>query len=253
MSILNFVTQDQLDNLDDDPRLAFMELVNIAQRSLSTQLGKFRGNDEEEWRLMEDLRHSFMNVVVASSKRFEIEPFSSMDVPKINDDLNFKQFNSDLDHYVTQLVLDNSAQNRRDSVSILPKSKDKIRSYIHALRECIEKANMIDSRRSALLKRLDELEKELEKRRANMLVVAKLAFDIMAIPGGTWASYEIATKLVANISQSVEEARELEQSNRPLPAAKPVPILSAPRKPVPTQPAWSRAGFSDDLDDDVPF
>jgi hypothetical protein len=249
MSILNFVDQDQLDNLDDDPRIAFMELVNLAQRSLSTQLNQFRGEHEEEWREMEDIRHSFMNVIVASSKRFEIEPFASMDIPRINDDLNFKQFKSDLDHYVTQLVLDNSVQNRRDSVLILPKSKDKIRSYIHGLRECIENANMTEAKRSALLKRLDELEKELEKRRVNMLLVAKLAFDVLAIPGGTWASYEMATKLLANISQTVDESREEEKANKPLIAAKTVPALSAPRKPLPP----TRGGFSDDLDDDVPF
>jgi hypothetical protein len=81
MSILNFVDQDQLDNLDDDPRLAFMELVNLAQRSLSSQLSQYRGEHEEEWREMEDLRHSFMNVIVASSKRFEIEPFSNSSNP----------------------------------------------------------------------------------------------------------------------------------------------------------------------------
>lgn len=251
MSILNFVTNEQLDNLDDDPRLAFMELVNIAQRSLSSQLSKFRGNDEEEWREMEDLRHSFMNVVVASSKRFEIEPFASMDVPRINDDINFKQFTSDLDHYVTQLVLSNSAQTRRDSVLILPKSKDKIRANIHNLRECIENANMAEAKRSALLKRLNELEQELEKRRANMLLVAKLAFEVLAIPGGTWASYEIATKLVANITQTVDESREAEQAAKPLTVTKPVPALSAPRKALPR--AQSAFGDGGPLDDDVPF
>lgn len=247
MSILNFVTQDQLDNLDDDPRLAFMELVNIAQRSLSAQLGHLHPDDQNEWREIEDIRHSFMNVIVASSKRFEIEPFASMEVPRIDDDLNFKQFKSDLDHYVTQLVLDNSVQTRRDSVLILPKSKDRIRSYIHGLRECIEKSNMGDKKRIALLDRLDELEKELEKRRTNYLLVAKLAFDIVAIPGAMWGSYDMAQKLIANISQSVEESREAEQANKPLAVAKPVPALSAPRKPVPER------SFADDLDDDVPF
>ncbi|MBB5709425.1 hypothetical protein [Sphingomonas xinjiangensis] len=248
MSILDFVTQDELDQLDEDPRLAFMELINIAQRTLSSKLGRFSHNDEDDWREMEDLRHSFMNVVVASSKRFEIEPFASMDIPRVDDHLHFKQFKSDLDHYITQLVLDNSAQSRRDSVMILPKSKDKIRSYIHGLRECIEKGNMTDAKRTALLKRLDELEKELEKRRANMLLVAKLAFEVLAIPGGTWASYEVATKLITNISQTVEESRQAEQATKPLPEAKPIPALSPPRK----APSYG-GGFPDDLDDDVPF
>ncbi len=248
MSILNFVTQNQLDDLDDDPRLAFMELVNLAQRSLSTQLSRIRGDDEDSWREMEDIRHSFMNVIIASSKRFEIEPFSSMEVPRIDDQLKFKQFQSDLDHFVTQLVLDNSLQTRRDSVLILPQSKDKIRSYIHGLRDCIEKSHMDDAKRKKLLDRLDELERELEKRRANMLLVAKLAFDVLAIPGASWASYEIATRLIANISHSVDEARDAEQDTRSIQDRKPVPVLSAPRKAI-----SSRGGFADDIDDDVPF
>jgi hypothetical protein len=253
MSILNFVKQEQLDNLDDDPRKAFMEIVNYAQRSLDGKLSNIAEDDETSWRAAEDIRHSFMNVIVASSKRFEIEPFASMDMPRINDNLNFSQFKSDLDHYVTQLVLDNSAQKRRDSVTILPASKDKIRSYIHGLRDCIEKANMVEAKRSKLLDRLDELENELEKRRANMLLIAKLAFDVLAIPGGTWASVEIATKLITNISQPVEEAREVEQANMPVIAVpKSVPALSPPRSPE-QQRRGMGGGFADDLDDDVPF
>ncbi|MEI5689027.1 hypothetical protein [Sphingomonas kyungheensis] len=253
MSILNFVTQEQLDGLDDDPRMAFMELVNVAQRSLSSQLSRFSGNDEGEWRDMEDLRHSFMNVILAASRRYEIEPFASMDVPRINDDLNFRQFKSDLDHYVTQLVLDNSLQARKDAVAILPKSKDKIRGYISALRKCLENANMTEAKRSALLKRLDELERELEKRRANMLLVAKLAFEVLAIPGSVWASAEVATKLIANISQQVDVSREADQAARSLIQSGPVPALMPPRKSSPPPPPPSRGGFVDDFDDDVPF
>jgi hypothetical protein len=253
MSILNFVKQDQLDNLDDDPRKAFMEIVNYAQRSLDGKISNIREDDQESWRRAEDIRHSFMNVIVASSKRYEIEPFASMNVPRINDSLNFGQFKADLDHYVTQLVLDNSAQTRRDSVTILPSSKDKIRTYIRALRDCIENANMVETKRSSLLDRLDELEKELEKRRANMLLVAKLAFEVLAIPGGTWASYEIATKLITNISQTVEESREAEQANKPMISAiKTVPALSPPRQPEQQRRGYG-GGFADDLDDDVPF
>lgn len=248
MSILDFVSQDDLDDLEDDPRQAFMQIVNLAQRSLSSKLQKLDQDQEDQWRAAEDVRHSFMNVVVATSKRFEIEPFCLMEVPRINDSLNFKQFKSDLDHFVTQLVLDNSEQKKRNSVSILPKSKEKIKNYINALRDCVQNANMDEKKRSALLNRLDDLEAELEKKRANMLLVAKLAFEVLAIPGGVWASYDIATKLMSNISQVVEEAHQADLANRPVAISRPVPALSAPRK----EPVY-RGGFADDLDDDVPF
>src|SRR5438105_4543268 len=86
MTILNFVSQDELDDLDDDPHIAFMTLVNHAQRRLAEQI---KGLDpQDEWEQRDELRHSFMNVVIAAAKRIEIEPFVSMEVPRLSD---FKQ------------------------------------------------------------------------------------------------------------------------------------------------------------------
>jgi len=194
MSILNFVTQDELDDLDEDPRVAFMSLVNHAQRRFSEQSEKLDSSDEAQWHQLEELRHSFMNVIVAAAKRFEIEPFVSMEVPRISDFNNYdhRQFRADLDHYITQLMLDNSLRSKKDSVAILPNSKDKIRAYVHGLRECIEQGNMSEAKRESLLKRLDQFESELEKRRLNILVVAHFALELLALPGAVWTSVDIA-------------------------------------------------------------
>lgn len=194
MTILNFVTQEELDNLDEDPRMAFMGLVNHAQRSLSHQLAKYDPEDEHGWRQREEIQQRFMNVVVAAGKRFEIEPFMSTVVPRHQDYRNsdYKQFESDLDHFVTQLVIDNSIRARRNSLEISPDSKDKIRSYIYGLRTCVERANMHESKRKALLEKLDQFERELGKKRINILAVTLLTFEILGIPGAAWASWEVA-------------------------------------------------------------
>ena len=133
MTILNFVTQDELDNLDEDPRTAFMQLVNHAQRRLSEQISKFDPENSYDSLKRFDLEKSFMNVIVAAGKSFGIEPFSSMEVPRQQEFSNrdYEQFQSDLDHYVTQLVLTNSMRSRGNSVAIDAVSKDKIRSYLH--------------------------------------------------------------------------------------------------------------------------
>jgi hypothetical protein len=188
MSILNFVSQDDLDDLDEDPRAAFKTLVNLAQRSLAKQTEALRPEERWEWEQLEELRHSFMNAVIAAAKQFEIEPFASMEVPRLDDNrgLDYRQFKADLDHYVTQLVIENSTRAKRDSVAILPQSKDRIRNYVHHLRECIEKANMTEAKRETLLKKLDQFEAELEKRRLNILAVARLTCELLAVPGGLW-------------------------------------------------------------------
>ncbi len=251
MSILNFVRQEDLDNLDEVPSVAFMQLVNFAQRSLDQRLKSLDPNDEYQWREIEDERHSFMNVVVASAKQFGILPFSATEVPLQNDFRNgdWRQFRADLDHYITQLVLENSARSKLDSVEILPKSKDAIRSYVRALRDCIENASMDTKKRESLLQKLDSLEQELEKRRTSMLAIARIAYHLWAVPGSMWASYDIANKLISNVMHEVAEAKDLEQNTKTIQAPPPMKALSPPRA-VRTQPATS--GFPDDLDD-VPF
>jgi len=252
MSILEFLTQDELDDLDEDPRTAFMQLVNAAQRSLSAQTSGLDPENQYEWQKIEELRYSFMNVVVAAAKRFEIEPFYSMEVPQYSNfrDGDHRQFKSDLDHYVTQLVLDNSLRAKRDSVQVLPKTKDQLRTYLSGLKQCIENGNMTDSKREALLKKLDAFEAELEKRRLSMIAVARLTYLILSVPGTMWASVDITHKLTTSIMQTVAEAKAAEDETKQIPTPAPPKALSAPRKEPPS-PACG--AFSDDLDDDVPF
>jgi hypothetical protein len=217
-----------------------MELVNHAQRRLSEKLGQL--DPQEQWNEVEDLRHSFMNVVIAAAKRFEIEPFLSMDVPRLdgykNDD--HRQFKADLDHYITQLMLDNSMQSKRDSVGLLSNSKDRIRKYILALRECIEKSNMTDAKKDALLNKLEQFEKELEKRRISILAVSRLTLELLALPGGVWGSVDVAHKLITNVMQTVAEAQAVEQETRQLPSSNNPKALSPPRA-------------EKELDDSIPF
>lgn len=220
-------------------------LVNHAQRSLSQQTDKLDPDNEYQWRQKEEIQQRFMNVIVAASKKFEIEPFASMAIPTHSNYQNsdYKQFQSDMDHFVTQIIIDNSMRSKKFSVEILPKSKDQIRRYVHGLRECIENSNMTSQKRKILLNKLDSFEKELEKRRMNFLAVTLLSFEILAIPGATWASVDVTQKLVTNITRLVAEAKQLEEQNRqiePPPAAK---ALSPPR---PSEKAVN-------WDDEIPF
>ncbi|WP_092042609.1 hypothetical protein [Methylobacterium pseudosasicola] len=253
MSILNFVTQDQLDELDEDPRVAFMQLANLAQRSLADQTKNFDPDHEQEWREIEDLRHSFVNVLLAAAKRFEIEPFASMELPTANnfDNRSYRDFRDHLDHYITQLVIDNSSRTRRQSVEVPPKTKDSIRGYIQELRGCIEQSDMPDTKREALLDRLDAFQAELEKRRVNLLAVSMLVFDIIAVPGAAWASYELTSRVVTNIMQTVAKARAEEQEKKQLAPPAEFKALSPPRRDLPSPRRQAAKNYN--FDDDIPF
>lgn len=258
MGLYDFFTQEELDDLphEDGPR-AFSAFVKHAYSKLSMSSRQIDTSEQSGWRELEDLRHSYMNIVVAASKRYKIEPFASMSVPKMDDfgDRDYRQFASELDHYITQLVIDNSVRDSRDLVPVPEKSKEKIRNYIRNLREYVEKADITDAKRSKLLERLDEFEKELEKRRLSVTAVGRLIIAIAVVPGGLWQSAEIVAKLANNIVEVVAEAQIADEETKILPAIIEPARLSPPREENRnTRAARPATGFdTGSIDDDIPF
>lgn len=84
----------------------------------------------------------------------------------------------------------------------------------------------------------------------NFLAVTLLSFEILAIPGGTWASVEVAHKLITNITQTVAEAKQLEEQTRQIGTPAPPKALSPPRPASKASPQPQTGG---DLDDEIPF
>jgi hypothetical protein len=194
-----------------------------------------------------------MNVVIAAAKRFEIQPLATLSVPratKFNSDI-CREFRSDLDHYLTQLLLNNSARAKRDSVLLTPEFKTTIRSYVFNLRELIEKNKDInESKRRELLKHLADFEAALDKKRLNLLAVTAFAITVLGAPGALGSSADIATKLVTNILRTVGEAKVEDDATRRLPSAAPPLAITGPRPVVDnSKPAVDNS----DMDDDIPF
>lgn len=253
MMIFDFITQEEIEELpDDDPRLAFMTLVKIAQRRLGERTAELDGNDHGAWEQLQEARHAFMNVIIAAAKKYEIEPFASLSVPRIDDfktDVH-RQFKADLDHYITQLVLDNSSRAKRDSVTISPQLRTTIRTYIHHLRQAIDRADdLSEARREILLRKLAEFEAELEKKRLSLMAVTLMAITLLSAPGGLGATAEIATKLVTNILRTVGEAKMADDETRRLPSSAAPMAITGPRPKDPELIAPPSGG----IDDEIPF
>lgn len=249
MNIFEFITREELEDLPDDPHLAFTQFVGHAQLRLSERASQLDGgSDQESYYHLEEARHGFMNVVIAAAKRYKIEPFASMDVPTYKQfDLDtHRQFKADLDHYMTQLLLDNVVRERSNSLPLTPKAKDRIRAHIHGLKTCLDNAELSDAKRAVLIKKLSDFEAELDRTRLSLLAVTRITLEILALPGAVWASGEMVAKLTNNVLQEVAEAKVADDEARQLPPPKKPMQLSAPRRAVPTS-------NYDDLDDDIPF
>lgn len=249
MNIFDFLTQDELDDLSEDPRIAFSTFVRIAQR----RLGEFtrplaNSIEESDWQEIQDARYSYTNIVLAAARRFGTEPFVSMEVPRIKefDNGTYRQFTADLDHYLTQLAIDNSLRSKSESTTLPQSSKDRIRSYLHHLREAIRNADLTDAKKSALFRKVDDFEATLDKSRINLLAVTILTVEILGIPGTVWGSYDVVSKLIGNINQTFAEAKAVDDEQRKLPITPEPFALAPPRAPSPKR-------ASREFDDEIPF
>jgi hypothetical protein len=251
MMIFDFITQDEMDDLPDgDPQSAFTRFVEIARRRLADRTNALT-DDESGWREREDAQHGFMNVVIAAAKRFEIEPLASLSVPratKFSSDV-YREFRSDLDHYLTQLLLSNTSRAKRDSILVSPAFKATLRTYVTSLRELVETSEEIDDKkRDELLKHLSDFEFALEKKRLNILAIAALAITFAGAPGALGASADIANKLFVNILRTVGEAKIQDDATRTLPSTAPPLAITGPR----SNDSGAQSTRSN-IDDDIPF
>ena len=250
MMIFDFISQDEMDDLpDDDPQAAFTMFVEICRRSLADRIAEL-SDDEAGWSERNEAQLGFMNVVVAAAKRFEIEPLASLSVPratKFNSDI-YREFRSDLDHYLTQLLLSNSARAKRDSVLLSVEFKTTLRTYTTNLRELIEKNELIDdAKRRELLKHLADFEAALDKKRLSFLSVTLLAITLAGAPGSLGSSADLANRLFVNILRTVGEAKVQDDATRRIPSAAPPLAITGPRN------ADFGSRVNSDSSDDIPF
>lgn len=249
MNIFDFITQEEIEDLPDDNEAAFLSFVRIARARLSEATSKLDPRQEDEWEMVNEARHGFMNVVTAAARRYDISPFSKIDVPKIGQFANdtHRQFVADLDHYMTQLLLSDGLRTKRDSVLLSEQAKQRIKTHLHHLREQIEKEDMPDKTRQDLFAKLEVFEQELNKRRLSLLAIAKITVEILAAPGALVASYDIATKLLSNVMVTVAQEKAQEDPSKAL--SSPSAILPA----RPSEVAPKTESFSVDDDSDIPF
>jgi hypothetical protein len=107
MDFFDFIKVEELDDLPEDPQAAFIGVVRLAEPRLSVRLKELGARDQDTYEEIDDARYSFQNLVLGAAKKFDIEPFASLEMPTLKEhtDQNYRQFRADLTHYITQIML----------------------------------------------------------------------------------------------------------------------------------------------------
>lgn len=252
MNIYDLVLPEEIEELSDDASEAFAEFVRIAQSRYRDWV-KDTADDEEGWHFLREARLGYVSTIIAAGKMYNVEPFSGKSVPEVrnfsSDD--FDQFKSDLDHYIAQIVLDKGIRRKRDSVGIDETSRTQIRTYLSGLRECIDKADMEESMRANLLKKLADFEAVIDKKRVSLLAVTLVSVALLGAPSSVWGSADIVHRLVTSMIGVVAEAKIIEDASRKIPPIEKPALLQPPRPNIEKHKNPAPAFENDD--DDIPF
>jgi hypothetical protein len=212
-----------------------------------------------------------VNLVVAIGKRYGLEPYKTYEVPLLSNfgDDDYGNFSSELDHYVAQIVVDDTIRRSRQGVELPTASREKIRDYIRRLRELIDKSDVNDAKKSQMHARLDAFEAALGKKRFSIIELTLITIAFASAPGGFGETYKMVNELMDRITHVVAEAKVAEDETRVLPVIADMPALSPPhgapsretsgftgpppsrreRRPSASAPAFESGG----MDDDIPF
>jgi hypothetical protein len=258
MSVMEILTDEFLAELPDDPRAAFGMVLRRADGYVAEALQAVDEHDNGSWHTYETAQHTAMNTIIAVAKRYEIQPFANMVVPprKGFGSEQFTEFKVDLDHYAAQLLLDNSISSKRDAIAIEPKVKDRLRQHVHGIKTLIDQADMPESRRAALHKRIADFEAALEKPRVNVVMLAGAMVAILAGSANVaqLADSQTMHKLVATIMATIGQAKAIDEEKRELPPIQPPqPLLSPRSADYIAGRKEQRDMFAANLDDEIPF
>lgn len=246
--VASVITDDELAELPDDPRLAFVEFEKIMRARLyeaEQEQSNYQYGDTEPYRL------EYINKVLAAAKEFDIHELHAWKPPSVDEKIHdiYKQLASDIDHITTQIRIRNVTRKRKYSVGLDNSARSKIHHYIQQIRDVIAAVDDLPvNKRDSLYDKLDAFALEVDRTRTPFDTATALWVDLCDSIGQGFTKLEPARRWIDSIGTLLGRVKALEDDARPaLPRSAPRPRLEAPGKKLPA-PTTSR-----DLDDEIPF
>jgi hypothetical protein len=245
MSEYDLIPENTYDSLPQDDHEKFVILVREAQANLARLLDQQASNE-----FADEIRSQFVSTIIGIA-----ETLGVMGLPDISDDISnykkYQMFQVYLAGVVAKVRLQSQLVSRPFSVQLGRVTRAKIQQEIDQLRHSIGDSVLPETKRKALLDKLDELEIELSLQRVSFARTMAIAASIMTIVGGgtaTLANFPKAAETIVGIIRLIGEDKANEEAERlrlmPPPKALPDYTKSKASRP---------SAFDSDLDDDVPF
>ena len=241
------ISEAEYDGLPDPPELKFASLEQICRGSMNSLI-----EDRDVGQsFIETVQMQYMTTVAAAAEELEISGLFYA-----NGDGNIwsqcADFLLQASGIVTRIKLRSAKSTNPYSVKLAAKTRGRIEQQIQAMRELVSTEVTPESRRKAILKKLDELSVELSQSRVSYAkVMSVLAHVSVVVASGTTfladAPHAIAT--IACLLGTDKNAEDAEVQRLGAPPERKAISAPAESPAIPRTTSHSRM----EIDDDIPF
>jgi hypothetical protein len=164
-----------------DPELAFLHLEKHFRHVLDMEIGR-AGNDGPS----NVVYVEYIGKVIAAVTELGLESaVVKQTVPSIEDVTfqTYQNFSKDVEHYKTALKIRNARRMQGYSVQLDTVTRAKITHHIQQLRDIFQKLEIDAAKKEALLKSLNDLQKEVDRDRTRFDIFASLVMAVADTAG----------------------------------------------------------------------
>lgn len=233
-----------LDNLPEDPEMAFVHIEAYYKRELENDVA-----NTDESSAISHFRARYINQIIATAKALDIAGIKDYEQPRAQREVwdYYEIFAADVMNLTIQIKIGHARRKRKYSVALSSPEKEKIRHYIAKIKLLVDESELSTEKKAVIYKRLSDLELEVDRDRTRFEAIAdgfrgiaRLSRDFEREGAQPWFKW---AQLIFGV---VDEAKEKEETAQ-LPAPEERRKLEPPRKEPPS------VKRSDDLDDEIPF
>ncbi|RUU74878.1 hypothetical protein [Mesorhizobium sp. M7A.F.Ca.MR.362.00.0.0] len=232
-----------LSGLDEDDEIAFTQLVERFNGELAQQL-----HDAED---REDTRHyhiDYINNVLAAARGFEIEAFSSWELPTYDDAYaQYRLFSYFVKSYVMQTHIRKQRVIKTYSVSLAIEDKERIHHLINGIREILTKADIDEKKRNSLFDKLNALAADVDRARTQFQNLMLAGLEVAHLGDALGKTLNPVNELLDRIKGIIARVKGEEPEPFKLPS--PQKRIEPPKKQI----EGPKGKIDRSLDDEIPF
>lgn len=229
--------------LPADPELAFLHLEKHFRNVLDIEIERAGHDGPSNVVYVE-----YIGKVLAAITELGLEgAVGNQKVPPIEDVTyqTYQNFSKDVEHYKTALKIRNARRVQGYSVQLNDVTREKLNHHIRQLRDTFLKLEVPEKKREALIGKLDELQKEVDRNRTRFDSYAALVMEAADTTGEAIDRSKVRP-LLDSIGRVIWGAKKEEGEVRRLPPRTEPKQIEAPKAP-------KSSGKRGDLDDEIPF